>query len=174
MKRLFGFALVSVLGLVMTADAADEYLYWMVGTQSDIQFDYAKVAATDADGKLTGYLSIADVNEAGQFVVLDSTEVSASDDRKSVYETWSYLGNAPTAISSILIELWSDSLGKVGYSDSYLYSALKLNNNIAVGGLDQTTVLNVTSFTAVPEPTSGLLMLLGAAALALRRKRFFV
>lgn len=42
---------------------------------------------------------------------------------------------------------------------------------ITSNGMGHATATNVSSFTAVPEPTSGLLLLLGVAGLALRRKK---
>jgi len=84
------------------------------------------------------------------------------------------LGSNLTMESQILFELWSasgDSFERVGYYTA-LYSEFA-GHIMESGGVSQATPLMITQVhaQAVPEPTSGLLVLLGAAVLALRRKR---
>ena len=57
---------------------------------------------------------------------------------------------------------WSDTL--TGRAES---GSEALGSNFSIAG----STINAATWTAVPEPTSGLLMLLGMAGLALRRKR---
>lgn len=76
------------------------------------------------------------------------------------------------------VELWGGDEGLervLGYSQIWSYSDLLKDGYIHEGGSamgSAANVLHVTAFSAtlVPEPTSGLLMLIGLAGLALRRR----
>jgi hypothetical protein len=71
-------------------------------------------------------------------------------------------------VGSFLVELWNESDERVGYSDcSYADLANYIYNSTTGGGSTSPMVVSQV----VPEPTSGLLTLLGLAGLALRRKR---
>ena len=87
---------------------------------------------------------------------------SGTDTYSAFAVLWSSDGTEATYTSTASISLANDSTGR---AFSFGNQATNLSNNkFAVGG-------GSGGGESVPEPTSGLLMLIGAAGLALRRKR---
>lgn len=65
-----------------------------------------------------------------------------------------------------------DSIAHTGYADAATYlTALSGDVSTAFDGIDLMATPASQGYTAVPEPTSGLLLILGMAGLALKRKR---
>ena len=172
MKRFISrLALVVVVALfVHAASAEEEVLYFLIddptfadGTKPD--YSYVMVALSDGGtppNPSGGYLTLygGGGTAQGQAVSSDSTE-----------PLYVGLGDSPT--STILFELWLESpegsFERVAYSSaSYSEYSSHLVNSMAQGGASPYVLSRVTP---VPEPTSGLLMVLGFAGLALRRKR---
>ena len=167
MKALKAFAAIAVAASALSASAdVDSYLYWMVGdtvkwdttyfTSADpeatVDYDYAKVSA---DGGAT-YLNLYDTSGSLGMAELDKGEVGMAG-----------FSSSP-AFSSFLIELYNESDQKVGWTTlpysrelAYIYS-----NPTEAGSPSVFTVTSV-----IPEPTGGLLLLLGLSGLALRRRR---
>ncbi|MCR5414066.1 MAG: PEP-CTERM sorting domain-containing protein [Kiritimatiellae bacterium] len=88
---------------------------------------------------------------------------------------WSY-ADGTLKNGDVLTVLFKDTDGK--YSQLDYVSGGKVTDTYTVSGLSGDSSVLTTfefatagNFTAVPEPTSGLLMLLGVAGLALRRRR---
>lgn len=148
---------------------ADSYLYWMVGDSatvgdkslSDAGASFARVAMADASGENVGYLNLYDssgVTGLGQFsaVPMEGAAFAGLDSAYSYY-----------------IELVNDQGTFVGRSE--LYGSDQLANYIGEFGTGTPAdgAWNVTSFTSspIPEPNSAMLVLLGMAALGLRRKQ---
>ena len=155
-KLLMSLALVGTFA-AMSAKGADSYMYWMVsGAQYGDTGVYAQFVAADlyavADGSKTLIGSWA--TEGGP--------VSSTD--KNV-ATWAVDGDMSGY--SFLVELWNETSklteGTLGYVD--VKNAIYTSLNPSGAG-----VATFTSFN-VPEPTSGLLMLIGLCGLALKRKR---
>lgn len=171
MKKLIAIA---AMALTTGAFAADSYLYWMLDSElswanneSPSTYNTVKIGVMDnGTGKNAGYLNLY----AG-----DNTSLGTSISGVSAgFETSAYAKFGTTTGYSYYIELLNDSDIVGRSSDVLSYSAL---NDYIVSSLNSTAVpksaWTPTSFTTatIPEPTSGLLMLFGLSALALRRKR---
>ena len=82
-----------------------------------------------------------------------------------------------TSVYAAILYVYEDTNGNAYYIENYAQntaaSAAKTTTNLAniLGGNGTAAGANISGWTAVPEPTSGLLMLLGMAGLALRRRR---
>ena len=178
MKKLI---VICAVALAAGAFADDSYLYWMLGDTlswetgvSEPSYDAARVGVLSTDGTTT-YLSLYDINANS---VGDSTTkayVFTSDagtgtlaaQVASTYQTTGY---------SFFIELLNDgtTVGRSSDSSMLQWSALSAYTGTTLGGMSEPgDAWNGGTFTtaAIPEPTSGLLVLFGLSALALRRKR---
>ena len=177
MHRLFTrFLLTAIVALFSRAAFADPdlLLYFQIDSSnltfvengSACSYDFAMVSfTTDGTNPSGGYL---DLYADGETVSQGQALASGSD------AAYASLGSNPSAESQILFELWSasgDSFERVGYYTA-LYSSLT-GNIMESGGVSPAMPLMIAQVhaEAVPEPTSGLLTVLGVAFLALRRKR---
>lgn len=153
-KFLFLIATTACIG----SANADSYLYWLVGDAGPYtSADYAKIAYTTDDGATVTYLVNGNPGSVGgkefynfmldQYALIGSTELGSS--------------------YKFFVELYSDTDGKLGVTQMLAYDAIK--NAI---GPDFLSITDQAKFSAaIPEPTSGLLALLGFGMLALRRKQ---
>lgn len=156
MKRI-----LMVLGVALLASAAsadDSYLWWMVDSDADSKFKYtyAVVKATQSDTASGG-------------TKLDGKGIGAGTGAFS----WAYIGGFDSSFS-YYIELLrgTEDGGYEAVAASSLASWESLRDFFTANGVLGTgTPWTGTGYHAVPEPTSGLLLLLGVAGLALRRKR---
>lgn len=145
----------------------DSYLYWMVSdtatysyaagatlSGTPVNYDYAKISA---DGGST-YLSL--YGPGGGDLGADTLDKGADG----------YAGFASSpAFSSFLVELYLDE-----YSERVGWATIPYNTAMqyAFTDITQQKLPNLYTVTQViPEPTSGVLLLLGMAGLALRRRR---
>ena len=163
MKRFLSVLLV--FGATVAA-AEDSYLYWMVGDAADdLTYDTVKVQVNSGTGAGT-YLNI--YNESG----VDNGK-SISSETVATYESlgrglYAYLGSDPT-YGSFVIELWNRGTFVAQSEDLPLSTALA-NYIVTNNSMTLPQAWAPQSF-AIPEPNSALLMLLGCAALGLRRRR---
>ena len=156
--------LAIVAGLfAMVASADDSYLYWMVD-----------------DEYTSGYTW----DEAKLFAVDSSWEKSAPLDEYSAWDGTTPLGTSVSAADATLVGAFADVSA---YLDNYSYYIELYNEGNVVahsssalpyslwkgGDFSTEAPAFASSFAAgaVPEPTSGLLVLLGGALLGLRRRR---
>ena len=149
--------LIAAMACITSANA-DSYLYWMVGNGSSFDAEYAKIAYTTGDGVSATYLyngnpgAAADQKEFYNFY-LDQYALIGSTTLDSSYK--------------FFVELYNDNDQVVGVSRMLAFDAIK----DAIGP-DFMSITGQANFSAsIPEPTSGLLTLLGFGLLALRRKQ---
>jgi len=168
MKSLKLFAVFSMLA-ALPAVADVEALYWQVTEEmsSPIQFTAAAFAAVNGDN--VTYLADS----------LGNTWQAANSDKATTETVASVLGQDYSTGWSFYIELMNQDDGGNWYSagridnngsnyswsdiSSHVYSSSSMSMSLA-------TPL-ATGTANVPEPTSGVLLAIGGALLALRRRR---
>ncbi len=177
----------SVALAFVTMSASAELLWWQVKdaafrglSGADAYFQYATVR--DGAGNAPGEGSASDYYKL--YTVESATGASAATEE---YQFWAgttepnqsatstfggaqLFGEIQDSVTSLLFELWDVNGTLVGFANvsrSSWESALTTRGS----GQDAGTGGVYTLSAVVPEPTSGLLLLLGMAGLALRRKR---
>ena len=164
-------AAIAFIALALCATARSELLYWMVdeGNLGDDFRDYA-YAGVAVEGTADHLYFMSEEGER-----FDVWPVSAGMFGSGVYADLGVYG----ANNRFFVELFNED-GRIAFGPSVDYESLLNAKSIvpSVGGTgqDAPNAWAVSSFSTVPvpEPTSGLLTLLGVAALALRRKRILV
>ena len=173
MKKLFLAVACVFVGWAVHADA----MYWQLAGQTvqGVTADQWTMAQIEVyrDGVATGtylhYLDDADVT------LMDKSETGAW------FDVSGYSGDSPEY--SFVLELVNNDLEVKGATAPVSYSSLDSTGKIVKNDdysstFNSLTPINYSTFNAgagttadVPEPTSGLLMLLGASLLALRRRQ---
>ena len=171
MKKFLMFSL-TVAAMCFAAQAGNSYIYWLLGdpSQSGMEggdWDYAKIAVRSSqDGSFTSYLLMGDsVSDKAYYDSADPTEIGPS---------FANLGGYGSDEYSFLIELYLESTGEmIGVNgQSVSYAELLANDSIAGSMIGGGNAFDFSTLGySVPEPTSGLMLLVGMAALALRRRR---
>ena len=153
--------------------AGADYLYCAIGDGANepaysynpsefVGYDYATIVMVSANGKSSGYLS---VYESGKTTSSGITVMSGSHEPFYVELPENY----ETTYNTFLFELWSSGETETIREAWQRYSLADAVDNIVKGGsASGGSPLTVTS--VIPEPTGGVLMLLGMAVLAVRRK----
>ena len=159
MKKLI--LLAALLGTV-AAFAEDSYLYWMVGDGAPSNYAYARVRDTTTTRE-DPYLTIYDeyMNEVGGSVAIEKI-ADASSNGEAFYAS---LAGIDTASSTWIIELYNEQNTKIDESSPQYYTSIYT---------PPTSVALQPQFGqsyATPEPSSGMLVLVGCAMLGLRRRR---
>ena len=155
----------------LTAAAEDSYLYWMIGdttpysTTSSPQYDTVKVRADSGT-----YLNIG---MPGSDFVWDKDSGITAGNVETVKAAngalFAYLG-ADLRYSSFVVELWNDG-NFVAQSREITMSEATANYYIATSSSMTLPSAWMAQSFAIPEPNSAMLLLLGCAALGLRRRR---
>lgn len=175
MKKTFTFALLMACSAAFAGDS-DSYLYWMV--------DNAASGKDIASGSYTTKISYQSGNtwtwaQQGNYLDLADSEGTKIDDSVPVTATigdgadnMSYFSDVSKVGNAyyFFVELWNDEK-LVGVSDALAYSLAGIGSLEGMG--TPATLNSFASFSTapIPEPTSGMMLLLGVAALALRRRR---
>jgi len=168
MKKLIALAFAATVVLGGFADdesVAWQKIYWMVEDQSSTipAYDNAKLYAQLGEGETITLSSLK-----------SSDYVKPGEDSEPAFSPnlLTTLGADLTGYS-FWAELYNDSAA-VGQTAVLSYQGMLDANAISSwGGGSGIPAYNLwaPTFSAVPEPTSGLLVLLGVAGLALRRRR---
>ena len=151
---------VALLG-AMIASADDSYLYWMVGEDAPAdKYSYAMVK----DTKSESYLNLYDeyMNPLGTQV----TSADVTDARTYGEAFYASLAGIDTQSSTWVIELYNSNNDLIDTSGASQYTTI-FNGGFSTPPAAPTAG---TSF-SIPEPNSGLLMLVGCALLGLRRRK---
>ena len=147
-----------------------DLIYWMVADDvtfseatnksgDPVDYTYATISADGGSTHLTAY------NQSGPLVDHDVLDSGASA---------AYFGSFDDSVTSFLVELWfedaetgaAERVGWQSYSAASLADSIWKGDNTVGSGASYFTVSSV-----IPEPSSGLMLLLGGALLALRRRR---
>ncbi|MCQ2367928.1 MAG: PEP-CTERM sorting domain-containing protein [Kiritimatiellae bacterium] len=169
MKKL----IFTLAALLIAHLASAEMLYWMIGDSTNggsntIEFNYAVVYAVNGESKI----ALPNNGEDGEIYGNEElSPITTTNPQMTEFgEGWEYQNY------SFYVELFNYDfdLGigtSVGVSEFATYDSLVSNGHIIPSGMGipETAKLWMPT-TAVPEPTSGLLILIGLASLALKRK----
>lgn len=173
--KLIKLILAACVGCGVFSAQADSYLYWMVGNDlgSDITLDGKTLTDTSYNGARVAYWN-DDTGDSGYLYLYGSSGVdlestigaTSVDEPSAYYASLAGLGNA----SHFYIELVMGET-RVGRSADILDYAGALT--MASTDFAPAQLWTQLAFTAAPapEPSSGLLLLLGVAGLALRRRK---
>lgn len=186
MKKILFLAILILANFCRAADGG-ELLYWMVMPSTEITVKYddgstkgsiesfdingARIRYQTEDGTSSGYLPIIGIYPGGNNITFEGDSGAPIP---GGYHT--ALGSYAGSAYSYVLELgnWSNGTWtgtKMEATATYDY--LKAQQHIAQWENDSPSYAAAwkpTEFTAVPEPTSGLLLILGGAILALRRR----
>lgn len=157
-------------------------LYWMIDDSNEIEFQYAVVYATEAD--LSGKAWTTDDGYGVEVIALPKgidggfAYETREGSHLTTLDILTDLGSENWSSYNFYIELlqWDDVGNRemrVGVSATSSYEDLVSNNHVLGSGL--TIPSNLVAWTpqtsSVPEPSSGLLLLLGSAFVLLRRRK---
>ena len=130
---------------------------------------FASGSALDGDGYFSNSGHVSIYNESGD---TGYWKLYAQAPRpNSSTGSAGYAGSFATSdVSNFLVELWNADGSRAGWQS---YSASSVANSIWQGSnpTSQTGATALVVSAVVPEPTSGMLLMLGGALLALRRRR---
>lgn len=178
MKTVVASVLLA-LGLSVRAD----YLLWQVEQTAEdaIPFTYAKLSVKGRSLTEPTYLSVVAWTEDGPDLSsvpvqkIGHSNFETEQTGLSVLQCYANLGEYANSAYSFAVELYAFEDGApslVGVSDYVSYVQMMeqfhVYSNMSQSGI---TPYTYGTFRAVPEPTGGLLLLMGLGALALRRKR---
>ena len=146
----------------------DSYLYFMV--QDNVPYDTTYV--TSGGSPSYDYAKVS-IDGGGSYLTLYSADGSLGTTEVAYDPGFGASGvagfDSSQSFSSFLIELYSDAGEKQGWAlIPYSKNAAYIKSD-ATAKFDGSNMYQVTS--VIPEPTSGLLLLLGLSGLALRRRR---
>ena len=163
MKNIIkSLAVAAVISLSASVLADSSYLYWMTENLSDFGsgWNYAKVAYNDGNGG-TGYLGLGTIDDPSEF---GNNLLNPLDEFTMMRVA---IGSVELANSyTFALELFNDDKS-VGISQWLAYDT----GFIGGGSFDPSKTEATFGGFHIPEPTSGLLMMMGFGLLALRRKQ---
>ena len=176
--------LILIAGVISAAFAANaSYLYWQVSEGAYAEtYDSAKLIFTSGN-----------IDNWGEYAAKENTGVITSDGTYHEYSTAketvkvasdvAYVANIGDLTTSSSYSYWVElyngdtrvALSSIGYINNYSGTAPYVYSDAAgittsLSEVAAVAVWHSGGYTAVPEPTSAILMLFGAAFLGLKRK----
>ena len=170
MKKLFLGIVIAIVGMAVHAEA----MYWQVGSWSYNNVEESGGEWTMARIQVVNSSDGSSLSPEAYLVMSDTTDTLLDKDATGA---WFDLSNSSydyaDAAYSFVLELVNDDLQVQGTSERVNYNDIPASAKVA--SFDTVSGSSYTSWNAgsvtIPEPTSGLLMLLGASLLALRRRQ---
>lgn len=174
MKKMIIAAAVAMVGIMANAAVAN----WSVDNI------YAPGTTDYGEGYLVYYFDTSALTVAAATLAITSGDMTfltkgyasaeLTDDEGYAEGASGSIYSAGDSVNGYLVIFNSDAAATATYafvSDVETATINNLGANAALSFGDITATQTAGNWTAVPEPTSGLLMLLGMAGLALKRKR---
>ena len=176
--NFFAKSLAVAATALAVGSASAEYatIYWTVdpGVETSFAYDYAGVAyKAPAESAYSAYLLDGSDGAGMASGTADELFVTPADAGKSVPGALPMQDAVDYGAYAFRIELFSGDDTLIAVSEAATFASLQ-NVWACVGkGTDEPGggTWSPTAYHAVPEPTGGLLVLLGLAGLALKRKR---
>lgn len=160
MKRLL-IGLLLIAGVAAHAEYSS-YFYWQVD-DSVADFSYAQLRLSGGSQYFTigdtAYTKVGAETTGGATLGQTTLAVAAN------------LGSYASSEYSFLVEVFGEDDGLLAFSDTFSYDDIAGSFVYSDMGSTLSGTAYGVSVSNVPEPTSGVLLLLGLAALGLRRKR---
>ena len=168
-KLILSMAMVAAFAAFADDTTTYQALYWQVNAEDTTSFGDASYAVLYAS------LDGGNVKIAGDGQLVNAGAVGQTQTvLQGAGSTFSW-GAYDFTTANFFVELLNEGGAFLAQSESVGYSTLLNGGYIATQGAGMPSPTTATPYAfgayAVPEPTSGLLMLLGIAGLALRRKR---
>ena len=162
MKKLMMMAVVGLGVLAVRADFSD--LYFNFNIESSPDYSYAMIGYALTSAKTTPPTYLLESEGQGEKFGADWFGAGADGAFAALTgeDSWDNI--------SFLVQTYDASDKMVGQSDWIAFSDVNSAGSI-YGDMSSPATPYVVTVADVPEPTSGMLFLLGLAGLALRRKR---
>ena len=167
---------LALVGTMLSASADDGYLYWMIDTDEAEAYSYNSVRIKAMDGESEiGYLNFYYEDGGTMQQLSGGDSLAVNNSSLAAYQRDSggglYAGVVQSGYSYI-IELWNDDAA-VQQSVLSAETAEQYVTYVS-GGMftpGASGAWTAGSFTPVPEPNSAVMLLVGCAMLALRRRK---